>query len=372
MDFDGAAETTDQIEAGRGALHRFATAGYARSEPAILQPTAPFLELLGEELKARLLLTGEGGEFCLRPEYTIPVCLEHLSAAKPGEQRQYSYFGPVFRAADSASREARQVGLESFGRPDKEAADAEILALALEGAALVGHRDLNVRMGDAALLNEVLALLRVGPRDARRIRRTLAKGRPLREALKAPAASPIHGGVLAALEKSDHAGAKALVGDLLAISGIKPLGGRSIAEISERLLAKAESGAAEPLAGERLAMIEHFLAIRGDPDEAAASLRAFAKDAKLDLAHALDRLDLRIGFIAARGLDVAKMAFATDFLREFDYYTGFLFDAGRDHATYVGGGRYDALARALGANAEVPAVGAAIWVGEPPKAGAGS
>ncbi len=371
MDFDRAAETTDQIEAGRGALHRFAGAGYARSEPAILQPTAPFLELLGEELKAKLLLTGEGGELCLRPEYTIPVCREHLSLAKPGA-RQVSYFGPVFRAGDAASREARQVGLESFGRPDKEAADAEILALALEGAALVAHHGLSVRMGDASLLNELLSLLRVGPRDARRIRRTLAKGGALATALKPRAASPIHGGVLAALEKSDHAGAKALVADLLAISGIKPLGGRPIAEIAERLLAKAESGAAEPLAGGRLAIIEKFLAIRGDPDEAAASLRAFAKDSKLDLGQALDRLDLRIGFIAARGLDVAKMTFATDFLREFDYYTGFLFDAGRDGATYVGGGRYDALAQALGGAAEVPAVGAAIWVGEPPKAGAQS
>jgi ATP phosphoribosyltransferase regulatory subunit len=70
--------------------------------------------------------------------------------------------------------------------------------------------------------------------------------------------------------------------------------------------------------------------------------------------------------LAARGIDVSQIRFATAFGRNLDYYTGFVFEA-RDPnraaaGVIVGGGRYDQLLRSLGAAAEVPAVGAAIWM----------
>jgi len=53
-------------------------------------------------------------------------------------------------------------------------------------------------------------------------------------------------------------------------------------------------------------------------------------------------------------------------VRDLDYYTGFVFeavDAANPGARpAVGGGRYDGLARRLGATADVPAIGAAVWV----------
>ena len=198
----------------------------------------------------------------------------------------------MFLGAASAPQELRQVGLEWFGGQDLEAADAQILALSLEAARIIGHGELKVRLGDARLLNEVLDRLGVSQRWARRIRRGLAKGLDLSSVLpQAGANGPLHGGVLAAMERSDHEGARSLVQDLLAISGIKPIGGRSIAEISERLLAKADNGASDPLTGERKAIVETFLRVRGDPDAAVLSLRAFAKDAKIDLEATLDRLE---------------------------------------------------------------------------------
>src|SRR6202012_391555 len=107
-----------------------------RVEPAVLQPTGPFLDMSGEDIRGRLYLTaGPDGEgLCLRRDYTIPACLMHLAnGAKSGEQR-YAYLGPVFRARAGAEGEVVQTGLESFGRRDVEAADAEILAPAPEAA----------------------------------------------------------------------------------------------------------------------------------------------------------------------------------------------------------------------------------------------
>ena len=373
MDNDASAGLTSLIDAGRRALARFEAAGYRRCEPAALQPTAAFVDLVGEELKPRLLLTGDSSEFCLRPEFTIPVCMDFLAGRFNAREAQVCYFGSVFRLSPDGPTESRQVGLESLGRGDLEATDAEILGLALEAAQLSGRGVLNVHLGDARLLNDVLRLLGVQARLSRRIRRAVASGHAFSDVQPmARPGGPDHGGVLAALSKTDHDGAKSLVRDLLAISGIKPLGGRSIDEISERLLAKSEQGAAEELGAERRAALETFLAIRGDPDACVADLRDFAKHARLPLEPTIDRLESRIGFIAARGMDVGAMEFATGFLRLYDYYSGFLFDAfeaGAPDVAVAGGGRYDALARSLGAKEDVPAVGAALWIGDPPDAG---
>ena len=124
-----------------------------------------------------------------------------------------------------------------------------------------------------------------------------------------------------------------------------------------------QAGAGFP--SEKQSVIEAWLAIAGDPDTSSAQMRALAGDSKLDLSAALDAFDERLGFMAARGLDVSSMSFSARFARDLDYYTGFVFEAHdparTDGRPVVGGGRYDGLVRALGAGADIPAVGAAIW-----------
>ena len=82
--------------------------------------------------------------------------------------------------------------------------------------------------------------------------------------------------MLAALAGSDPKGAHALVTDLLSIAGINAVGGRSVGEIADRFLEQAALGASAKLPRDVRALIERFLAIQGDPDEAAAELRALA------------------------------------------------------------------------------------------------
>ncbi|MGZ9116980.1 MAG: ATP phosphoribosyltransferase regulatory subunit, partial [Methylocystis sp.] len=67
-------------------LAHFAQEGFTRCEPRLLQPAHVFLDRSGEDFRGRLYLTsdGSGAEFCLRPEYTIPVCLDYLASARAG------------------------------------------------------------------------------------------------------------------------------------------------------------------------------------------------------------------------------------------------------------------------------------------------
>jgi ATP phosphoribosyltransferase regulatory subunit len=168
------------------------------------------------------------------------------------------------------------------------------------------------------------------------------------------------------LTNADPKGAHALVTDLLSIAGITAVGGRSVGEIADRFLEQAALGAGSALPGDTRKLIERFLAVAGDPDEALADLRALAADAQLALDPALDLFESRAGFLAARGIDLASIRFSTAFGRGQDYYTGMVFElhdpGGKVQGELVAGGRYDGLFARLGMASPVPAIGCAAWV----------
>jgi ATP phosphoribosyltransferase regulatory subunit len=362
--------------AGECALEHFLSAGFERTEPAILHPAAIFLDMSGEEIRRRLFLTVDaaGEELCLRPEYTIPVCRAYLASSKAGRIAEYSYLGPVFRGPADQGGERVQTGLESFGRKDAEAADAEIFALTMEAAISAGGVPLLARLGDARLFDTVLDSLALPEAWRRRLRRGVARGRGLSAIFDGHGQGALaQPGVLAAMESADHAGAKALVEDLLAIAGIDAVGGRSAGEIADRFLEQASLRSGEPIEADKRHVLEAFLAVSGDPDEAARDLRRLAEQAKLDLDQALDAFERRNGFIAARGVAIEEVRFSAAFVRDFDYYTGFVFEArdprSPDARPALGGGRYDGLARRLGAKEDIPAVGGAITIDRLPNGG---
>ena len=106
-------------------------AGYAQVAPAMLQPAEPFLDLSGEDIRKRMFLTvdPQGCELCLRPDLTIPVSCDYLASPLAGRAAGYCYLGAVFRHRSQEPSEFLQAGIESFGRTDVAAADAEMLAL---------------------------------------------------------------------------------------------------------------------------------------------------------------------------------------------------------------------------------------------------
>ncbi len=352
-------------------LSSFAQAGYALAEPPILQPAEPFLDLSGEDIRKSLYLTTDatGEELCLRPDLTIPVAREYLASGKAGQAAGYSYLGAVFRYRGSAPSEFLQAGIESFGRLDRPAADAEMLALALEATRAFGVNEVDIRTGDVALFTALLDALDLYPVWRRRLIKDFNRKISLEQdierlTLASAATRNEYEGVLAALAGSDRKAALALVTDLMSIAGTTNVGGRSVAEIADRFLEQSTlKGGALPR--DALTIIKRFLAIAGDPRDAIVQLRKLAADAKLNIDAAIDALDARVGFMAARGIDTALTRFSTSFGRGLDYYTGFEFELhARDNGIepLVAGGRYDGLLKQLGAATAIPAVGFSVWV----------
>lgn len=366
---------------GRAAalLAHYERAGYVRAQPPILQPAEPFLDMSGEDIRRRMYLTTDasGRELCLRPDLTIPVSRDYLASAAAGTPAGFCYLGPVFRYRGETSAEFPQAGIESFGRRDTAAADAEMLFLGLEATAHYGIESPDIRMGDVALFAALIDALTLAPAWKRRLVKDFNRAGSLAHDLDrlvrdAARTRPDYQGVLAALAGSDPRAAHALVTDLLSIAGIDTVGGRSVDEIADRFLEQAALGASSSLPQETRELIERFLAISGNPDDAAAAMRALAADASLALDRALDLFESRTGFLAARGVEVGRIRFSTAFGRRLDYYTGVVFELhdphgragpnGRVGDQLVAGGRYDGLLGRLGAPSPIPAVGFAVWI----------
>lgn len=352
-------------------LLSFAKAGYALAEPPMLQPAEPFLDLSGEDIRKSLYLTTDatGEELCLRPDLTIPVARQYLASGEAGQAAGFSYLGPVFRYRDGARSEFLQAGIESFGRLDRPAADAEMLALALEATRAFGVKDVEIRTGDVALFTALLDALDLYPVWRRRLIKDFNRKISLEQDIEhltvsSATARNEYEGVLAALAGSDRKAALALVTDMMSIAGATNVGGRTVAEIADRFLEQSTLKAGA-LPRDALGIIKRFLAVSGDPRDAIKQLRALAADAKQDIGAAIDAFESRIGFMATRGIDVAQMRFSTAFGRGLDYYTGFEFELhakGNGIEPLVAGGRYDGLLTQLGAATPIPAVGFSVWV----------
>jgi ATP phosphoribosyltransferase regulatory subunit len=356
-----------------GLIGAFTRAGYTRVSPPILQPAEPFFDLSGEDMRRHMYLVTDtaGREFCLRPDLTIPVARDYLASAKAPHRASYCYLGPVFRDSGAAAGEFLQAGIESFGRTDTAAADAEALALGIEATAHYGLAAPRIVIGDVALFTALIAALDLAPAWKRRLLKDFNRKATLAQDLERLTLAgrqnrSEYQGVLAAFANANPKAAQALVTDLLSIAGKTAFGGRSIGEIADRFVEQAELGASSALPAETCALIGRFLTVAGPPSEAAETLRALAAEAGVSLGPALELFESRIGLLARRGVDVDSVRFATAFGRGVDYYTGFVFElhdpTGRIDGQLVAGGRYDALLSRLGSPQPVAAVGFAVWI----------
>lgn len=347
----------------------FAERGADAVDVPVIQPADPFLDMAGEDLRRRIFLTeSETGEtLCLRPEFTIPVCIDHIES-QSGTPRRYSYLGEVFRQRREGGNEFFQAGIEDLGETDIALADARSVAdaHALLTMALPGL-PLTITLGDQTIFEAVLAALGL-PRGWRmRLARAFGSSEMLDAALAdlanppRSAALPDHVAFLVADGDFDQLSAHIAAG--MAEASLSPSTGRTPAEIARRLLEKAELRSVR-LSGEAFEALRNFLEIDVPLDRAADALKSFAAASSLSLGSALDNFTARAVAIENHGLPADLIRYDAAFGRPLDYYTGLVFEiSGADTAPpLVGGGRYDRLLTLLGAKTSIPGVGFSVWL----------
>ena len=340
-------------------LKLFAAKGYAREEPAVLQPAEIFLDRSGEEIRRRTftLMDPTGRDLCLRPDLTIPICHE---AAKTGRSfpARISYNGLVFRhqpGEPNRPTQFFQAGVELLGQEDRAAGDAEVLSLTIEALRAAGLNDFSLRIGDLSLFNALVDKLDL-PRPWRwRLKRHFWRAGYVESLLYWLG----HGDRTAKLP-----GTRAEIEALLDAKADAPAGGRTREQIVTRALDRAAQAAALRLDPEVASALSRLLDISGPAETALAQVRSLLKTANINLDAELAAMEARMAVLKSLGVDPTRVQFTAHFGRNWEYYTGFVFELwARDSEGPVqiaGGGRYDTLLETLGAKHPVSAIGCAI------------
>ncbi|MBB3975757.1 ATP phosphoribosyltransferase regulatory subunit [Rhizobium azooxidifex] len=353
-------------------LEDFAGLGTERVDTPVIQPAEPFLDMAGEDLRRRIFMTeSETGEsLCLRPEFTIPVCLRHIESAT-GTPRRYAYLGEVFRQRREGGSEFYQAGIEDLGEGDVAGADARAVhdALKVLRNRLPG-RALKVMLGDQSVFEAVVAACGLPAGWQKRLIHAFGNQDRLRSLL-AELSEPVPKGVFGAeVERlailgilDDEARLESHIDETMQATGYSTNASRSPAEIARRLREKMEL-ASTRLDARTLATLRAFLSIELALADAPAALHDFARSQGLAIDDALSRFDARTRALADAGVDTASITYRSAFGRPLDYYTGLVFEitAGDDPAVLAGGGRFDRLMTLLGAKTRIPAVGFSLWL----------
>lgn len=346
--------------------------GTERVDTPVIQPAEPFLDMAGEDLRRRIFMTESetGKSLCLRPEFTIPVCLRHIETAT-GTPKRYAYLGEVFRQRREGSNEFYQAGIEDLGEPDVARADARAVCDALN---VLKNRlpgvNLSVVLGDQSVFEAVVAACGLPAGWQKRLVHAFGNQAQLQK-LMADLSDPAPSGVfgpevdrLAILGKlDDEAELIAHIDATMEATGYSTNASRSPADIARRLREKLEL-ANTRLDAETLALLREFLALELSLAEAPAALAAFAQKAGLSLGAALTGFESRVAALREAGVDPAAITYRAAFGRPLDYYTGLVFEIGPqgDALVLAGGGRFDRLLTLLGAKERIPAVGFSLWL----------
>ena len=357
--------------------------GYTTLDVPILESTELFLRKSGGDLASQMYSFSDPGSnaVSLRPEFTSAIMRHYLESAGDFERRRvvrWQYAGPVFRydlghppPADN-SGQFTQVGAELIGS-NGILADAELLSLAAELPAELGIADFRVRLADLDVLDSVLDT--VGLSDRARafivanMNRIGDSAENLADTLQRADELHIVAGRGLPTDEADLADAVAGLPDGLAravLTGFMrwnnspetPLGRRSPDEIVDRLLRKLRGGDAADAIEKGLELAGQLARIRGNPAAALDHVRAIVTSVGANTA-AYERLADLAALVEDADSLAGRLEIDFSLARGIAYYNGIIFDVVGDASGVAlgGGGRYDALAMALGGDDAVPALG---------------
>jgi len=351
---------TEALNAQAAALlGLFASRGYTREEPAVLQPAEIFLNRSGEEIRRRTftLTDPSGRDLALRPDLTIPICREAVLSHR-GLPARICYNGLVFRHQPGEPHRATQffqAGVELLGLEDARAGDIEILSLAVEALRASGLTDFSLRIGDLALFGALVDALALPPQWRSRLKRHFWRPGYVESLLYWLG----HGDGTVKLP-----GTRAEIEALLDAQGDAPPAGRTREEIIARALDRAAEAASLYLDRRIANAVAELLDISGPAQDALAKVRGLLKTVDISLDSQLQAMEARLTALKSLGVDLGRVQFTAHFGRNMEYYTGFVFELWtRDREGPVqvaGGGRYDSMMEMLGARTPVSAVGCAI------------
>ncbi|MDC9823554.1 ATP phosphoribosyltransferase regulatory subunit [Devosia sp. ZB163] len=331
-----------------------------RANVPLLLPAGPYFDLAGEEFGRNLLLTttNNGVEYCLRPDFTLPIAQQYLEDGLIGAPSAFTYLGPIFRQESSTPVEFEQAGLELLGQPDADNALDQVLTFARWALAIYDITAPNVRLGGVGLFEAFLEAADIPTAWRSRIRHRFGHPEAMAR-LMDRLANPEQKAEGPAPDSRDTV--IEIVTDAMLSGGLSLIGSRTPEEIADRYLEKQALDAA-PIAPETVMLLQNYLDVADSATMAFERIADLAKEAGFDFDEPLYQVRNHAAALQALSPN-ADVVFDASFSPRLDYYTGIVFEmTGSDGEVLASGGEYDRMLERLGADEPIKASGCALWV----------
>jgi ATP phosphoribosyltransferase regulatory subunit len=339
-------------------------------DPPILVSADKVLDRLGENIADRLYIFSDpaGTRLCLRPDLTIPTCIHYLNNGFNGEKKDYAYHGKVFQFHNSVSAEPNefsQAGLESIGGNTPLDDEVEIFYRTFNSLKKSGIKELNISMGDISLFSLLIDVLDIPIIWKDQLKTKFWNDKSFKLLLdELSIKKKFDNKLFYKISDLDPEMAQTFVRDTIGLSENQSPVGRSIKEITDRLMKKSQEINTEPLSKNTSDLIRGFLEISDTPIKAIKKLKSISRNIDSKLDSKIEAVSERIEKIMELNIDLKNSVFSLEKGRTVEYYTGFLFDY---HCPILGnkiniggGGRYDDLIKSVSSEFDIPAVGAAL------------
>ncbi|MFY8031962.1 MAG: ATP phosphoribosyltransferase regulatory subunit [Devosia sp.] len=330
-----------------------------RVTPPLLLPAGPFFDLAGEEFGRNLLLTtaNNGVEYCLRPDFTLPIAQGYLDDGMVGVPAAYTYLGTIFRQQNGFPVEHEQAGLELLGQPDASAALDQVLTFARWALAIYDITAPNIRLGGVGLFEAFLEAAEVPPAWRARIRHRFGHPEALSRLMERLSEPRERIGVQAPDGRETMI---EIVTDAMLSGGLSLIGSRTPEEIADRYLEK-QALESSPIPERTVKLLNDYLAVSDSAQRALDTIGNLCRAHGFDFEEPLFQVRNHAAALAALS-PKADVIFDAAFSPRLDYYTGIVFEmTGSDGEVLASGGEYDRLIDRLGATQPVTASGCALW-----------
>ena len=356
--------------------------GYQPIETPLIEQTELFLRRSGGLLSSQLFdfLAPDGSDITLRPELTAPViryALERGGALCSTLPMRFQYASPIFRYTERpfdappnsipSKRQYIQAGAELIGAT-QAAADGEIIATAYEMANRLGVEDVKIRVGHVGLIWEILGCFNLSERAALFLANHVsdlsgsdADGTAIESEAIRLGLMPTDGQQSVETQASAAHLLTRLATGSVQLPSASEQTSRTAEEVVAGLRRKVESDVANADFRKAMELMRRIAQI--DRDAITAATRIAAEYGLSEL----ENIDaIRSVVDAAKSAGVEKSDISVDFglATSIAYYSGMIFEVftevDGEHVALGGGGRYDGLAAALGADEDVPALGFAL------------
>lgn len=339
--------------------------GYKLIELPIIESTDLFLVKAGDQIINSLFtFERQGRQLALRPEFTA-LASNYYAQGKQESIVRWQFAGSIFEDKSHVSSdnfEQLSIGAELIGLKGSSA-DAEIIAMAATGLQKINIPDVHITIGNIGLIRAILTQFDLDYRTKRFLLHYIPA---LNDPLKGK------GWVIDQFDKEmsisgahSSAGVPSQTSVVESQSSATPnsertMGGRTQEEIALRLKLKRQRVADRDKVINAINFLWQWCELTGEPESIFSHLNMLVDNNSI-AGQLLREWQSAVELLEVYGFPSSNVTIKPDLNRSWEYYTGIIFELYSSNLHVGGGGRYDDLARLMGANSDTPSVGFAYY-----------